>query len=122
VSADSVAEAPVRLQRGAAAAGELHRTDRQAVGDSAYLDLFSFRGRGEETVVIRMASDAFDTELRVLRRMEGAWAELADDDNGGEGTNSELTLTLPAAGEYLVMAKALRAGKTGPYTLTLDAP
>jgi hypothetical protein len=69
-----------------------------------------------------MASDAFDTELRVLHRVDGAWRELAEDGDGGEGTNSELTLTLPAAGEYLVMARALRPGETGPYTLTLDAP
>lgn len=122
VPADSVAEGPARLQRGTAAAGELHPTDRQALRDSAYFDLFSFRGREGETVVIRMESGAFDTELRVGHRVDGAWTELADDDDGGGGTNSELTLTLPADGEYQVMAKALRPGDTGAYTLTMDNP
>jgi hypothetical protein len=120
VSADSVAQAPTHWRRGTAATGELHPTDRQAVRDSAYFDLFSFRGSEGETFVIRMTSGAFNTELRVLHRVDGAWTELADDDDGGKGTDSELTLTLPADGEYLVMAKALRPGETGPYTLTLD--
>lgn len=88
--------------------------------DDSYYELWSFRGQAGETVTIRMASEAFDTYLHLGRMTDGAWQALETNDDGEDGTNSDLTFILPASGEYFIRANAFAEGQTGAYTLRVD--
>jgi hypothetical protein len=107
---------PVRLDR--AAQGELGEDDAQAADDSFY-DLFSYRGRAGETITITLRSEDFDAFLSVGRRVDGRFEVMESNDDGEEGTDSELTITLPEAGEYLIRANSLFPEETGAYTLQI---
>ncbi|HEX6040812.1 PPC domain-containing protein [Longimicrobium sp.] len=118
--ADTVQDPPAELRAGTSVGGVLDRWDRQGALDPAYLDVYTFRARqAGETVVIRMESDDFDTELRVVHVQAGAWTTLDVDDDSGFGTDSELTITFPDPGEYEIHARAHYAGDTGRYTLSV---
>ncbi len=78
-------------------------------------DVYRFTGTAGQRIRVEMASDDFDTYLQ-LSDAEGA--SLAEDDDGaGEGTNSRLSFTLPADGDYLIEARAFSEGSLGAYTL-----
>ena len=79
-------------------------------------DYWSFEGEAGQVVRITAGSDAFDTEVR-LRSPGGE--ELARDDDGGLGTDSQLEATLPAAGLYLVRVGAYTGTGTGPYQVAM---
>jgi hypothetical protein len=68
-----------------------------------------------------MASEDFDTFLALGRMVGGEWQDVDTNDDGEEGTDSVLTVTLPADGTYLVRANSLAGDATGRYTLTLRA-
>lgn len=77
-------------------------------------------GQAEETITVTMESDAFDTMLRVLMEGDAGWQQLAFDDDGGEGSNSAVTVRLPRNGPYLVEAGSVFEGARGRYTLRLE--
>lgn len=99
--------------------GRLDESDSRADDDSFY-EAWRYMGGVGETVTIRMRSADFDTYLVVGHVVDGAWTELATNDDASEGTDSELTLTLPQNGEYVIRANAFAAGQTGRYTLRID--
>ena len=81
-------------------------------------DIYRFAGTAGQRIRVEMASDAFDTYLQIS---DAEGASLAEDDDGaGEGTNSRLTFTLPADGDYLIEARAFGDASTGAYTLTVS--
>jgi hypothetical protein len=63
-----------------------------------------------------MTSDQFDPYL-FIRGADG-YAHDNDDDGSG-GFNSRLELTLPADGEYLIVATSYAPGETGSYELNI---
>ena len=123
-----VQQAPARPDPGAPR-GDIQPgvTRRGSLGDGdalmpnrSYYELWRFTGRPGQRVRISVASDDFDTRL-VWARMVGAEAlGMSADDDGGEGTNSELTVEVDADGEYAVMVSAMSAGQTGAYTLRVE--
>lgn len=108
---------PIRL--GESIMGWLAEGDRQAADDYAFLDLYAYRARAGETVTIELISDEFDAEVRVGRWVGGVWEELGSNDDGGEGTNSLLTVTFPEDGEYEIHARSLYPGDTGRYHVSV---
>ncbi|HEU4883417.1 MAG TPA: PPC domain-containing protein [Longimicrobium sp.] len=98
--------------------GSLSTSDPQAQNDS-YYDEWSFEGRRGETVIVSMESSAFDTYLYLGTRRRGNFQEIARDDDGGNGTNSRLSVRLPEDGVYVIRASSLHE-RTGQYTLTLN--
>lgn len=110
--------AALPLEIGPAVAGELAEGD--AVAENAtFYDLYVYQGRAGETVTIRLDSNAFDAYLAIGRAENGEFRLLDSNDDGPDGTNSVLRVTLPDDGEYLVRANALMGGETGAYTLRL---
>ncbi len=107
------------LAVGATARGELDEGDFTVESDGSYFEEWSFSGSAGQEVVVRMGSDDFDTYLSVGRMQDGEFRELGSNDDGDEGTDSMLELTLPADGEYVVRANSFAAGETGEYTLRL---
>lgn len=107
------------VQPGQTRRGSLGDGDALAAGGS-YYELWTFRGRPGQRVRISAASDDFDTRL-VWARMAGREAlGVTADDDGGEGSNSELTVEVGADGEYGVIVNAMRPGQTGAYTLRVE--
>lgn len=82
------------------------RTDRQA-----------FDGNAGDTVEISMTADEFDTYL-ILTGPDGTEL-VAEDDDGGSGTNSTIVTDLPADGVYTIWAGSYSGTDTGEYTLSV---
>ena len=107
---------PIRL--GEAVRGELTTDDVQA-GDNSYYDLYAYQGRAGETITITLRSDEFDAYLALGQLSAGTFEEMESNDDGPDGTDSEIRITLPESGEYLIRANALSEGETGAYTLRI---
>lgn len=83
----------------------------------AYREVWRFRGHPGQRVTFAAASREFDTQI-FWARMEGEEAlPLRMDDDGGEGSNSELTVEVEEEGEYAVIVRSTGTGEAGVYTL-----
>lgn len=93
--------------------GELTEEDLP-LGDGTYYDRYCFDSSEGETIGIDMVSEEFDTYIHLW----GPNGEYYYDDDGGEGVNSRLHLTLPSTGTWEIWAGSY-APATGEYTLCL---
>jgi hypothetical protein len=98
------------VSRGVEAYGTLTTSD-PTLSDGTYYDQWTFTARAGEHLLIDVGSTEFDTKLYVGRIVGGEWIELDYDDDGGEGTNSQLAFTPAATGEYVIRVQ--------PYSTTL---
>ena len=60
------------------------------------------------------------TYIVLGQMVDGEWSQTAFDDDGAGGNNSRLAHTFETAGEYLIRANTVGAGKTGAYTIRVD--
>lgn len=86
--------------------------------DNSYFNAYSFEGSAGQQVVIDMASNEFNPYLILLTPNGVA---LAQDDDSGGGGNSQLNVTLPDSGTYIILANSYAPGETGNYLLQLAA-
>jgi 3'-phosphoadenosine 5'-phosphosulfate sulfotransferase len=100
--------------------GELTRSDPM-LSDSSFYDQYVYQGRPGDRLEITMRSSDFDTYLRWGRLEGGRLAAEVNDDDGGGGTNAKATVTVGGSGVYVIQANAFEPGKTGSYTLTVQA-
>lgn len=114
-----VTAVPVPIRAGQAMEGRLDAADPRADDDSFY-EPWVYMGGVGESITIRMSSGEFDTYISFGRVRNGTWEELANNDDGPDGTDSELTVTLPENGEFVIRANAFREGESGRYTLRVD--
>jgi hypothetical protein len=99
---------------------ELTSADAELPG-RGFVQHWTFDGRAGDRVRVRMRSDDFDTYALVGRVVDGAFTELAsNDDAADDGTNSMVELTLPADGPYVVRATTFAGGATGTYTVHVE--
>jgi hypothetical protein len=104
---------PIRL--GETVGGELTKND--GVNDGgARADAYAFTATAGQRVEVTMKSDAFDAYLELF---DPSGESIAQNDDGGDGTNSRLIATLKEAGVYRIEARALGADPTGAYRLAL---
>ncbi|MGH7720086.1 MAG: PPC domain-containing protein [Gemmatimonadaceae bacterium] len=108
---------PVRI--GHTVSGDLSASDPKLDDDSHY-DLYSYQGRAGERIRITLRSGDFDAFLALGRMSAGRFDSVESDDDGGGGRDSQLELTLPADGEYLIRANTLSGRETGRYTLRVE--
>jgi hypothetical protein len=115
----AVTSAPRPIAVGQTVSGRLDETDAVLEDDDTFYDTWLFTGRKGQRVQIEMKADSLDAFLSV-GRMEGTEFNSikTDDDGGGEGTNSRMTLVLPDDGQYVIRANEVGT-KTGAYTLSL---
>lgn len=112
--AQSAADMDVEL--GVPIQATLESTD--AVSDrGGYSDSYMIAGSAGTTIEVQLRSDIFDTYLYV-RGPDGG--DIAYDDDGGDGTNSRLHVTLPQDGPYTIIATSYSGGATGAYTLEVS--
>jgi hypothetical protein len=110
---------PSGIRVGQTVQGALTARDPETDEGQAY-DAFSFRARAGDRFAIDLISDAFDPVVRVGRMQNGAFTELAmNDDTLETGLNSRLIFTAEDGGEYVIRATPLVAGGEGAYTLAL---
>lgn len=124
LAAASLAAAPVAAQTplrvGQTVTGTLESGDARM--EDGYFDAYVLRGRPGERVVVRMVSDDFDTYLRWGNEEDGEWLDQWVDDDGGEGTNARLVVTLSEEGEYELRAAGFGEDAVGAYELSVSAP
>lgn len=77
-------------------------------------DRWSFTANAGDMIGLSMVSE-FDNYLELYDA--GGNLLVSDDDSGGSG-DAHISYTLPAAGQYMIVARAYSDG-TGPYTLAL---
>jgi len=102
--------APGETKRAALAA-----TDHM-LSDSSHFGRWQFQGSRGQRVTVNHRSSAFDTYLFVGK--QGA-AEIAGENDDTEGTDSEVSLTLPDDGVYVILAGSFAPKETGEYAVTL---
>ena len=90
-----------------------------SIENSRPVQLWSVRGVAGERATIRLESDDYDSYLYFGGP---GMAETLTNDDGGEGLDSELTVTFPETGTYMIGAAALSSGANGSYTLTVTEP
>lgn len=99
--------------------GHLDDNDPQG-DDESYFDYWTYQGHSGERLKITMASDAFDTYVSIGTVSNGTFTEISSNDDGPEGTNSLLEVTLPSTGTFTIRAKALSGENEGEYTLKVE--
>jgi hypothetical protein len=110
--------APRRVEVGQSTGGTLDPIDAFPA-DGQATDEWVVTASAGQRLTITAAADSFDTYLSIGREQNGAFQEIVNDDDGGEGSNSLAVLDVPQAGEYIVRVRAYvgtPAGK-GEYTL-----
>jgi hypothetical protein len=123
---ERVARAPAAarpLESGQQVNGQLDENDAVLETDGSFYELWSYRGHAGEQLRIRMDSEDFDTYV-AIGRMEGGcgdFEEIATMDDGGDGTNTLLEITLPEDGEFVIRANSFSADQTGDYTLVVES-
>lgn len=96
--------------------GFLEAGDCGVDGGNPAVDFYQFVGSDQYTVTIDMQSAQFDTFLVLL---DGDANVLASDDDGGPGSNSRITFTLPEDDTFVIAASSFGIGEEGKYTLNL---
>ncbi|HEU4562422.1 MAG TPA: S1C family serine protease [Longimicrobium sp.] len=104
-----------RITLGQTVSGRLASNDFRRP-DGSYADAFVYTGRAGERITVTLRSRDFDA-WAVVDDPNGPLRE-HDDDSGGN-LDAELTVTLPHAGQYLIVANSVAEGATGAYTMSL---
>jgi hypothetical protein len=98
--------------------GELTDSDPRVEQDNSPYDDYTFEADQGWTITVDMQSEAFDTYLWLIGPNN---TSLAQDDDGGEGTNSRITYTAPERGRYTVRANSYDGEGRGAYTVHIVA-
>lgn len=85
--------------------------------DNTYYDEYSFQGRAGQQVTITLESSEFDTYL-ALGDNNGNLIDSNDDFQSGS-TNSQIVVTLPQDGDYIIIVNGYSPADQGRYSLTV---
>lgn len=110
---------PREIAIGQTMEGSLAETDAVLDEDDTFYDLWIVSGEAGQRLTIDMKAETFDAYLAFGRMENGELNVSSNDDDGGDGTNSRIRVTLPETGEYVIRANSLGAGGVGPYTLSV---
>ncbi|MDB4951950.1 MAG: peptidase [Gemmatimonadetes bacterium] len=98
--------------------GTLDSSDAK-LDDGSYIDQYVYHGRAGEHLTITMKSTDFDSYLNFGTLNGGTFSSTQSDDDSGGGNDSQISVTLPANGDYAIRANSLMAGAAGSYTLSV---
>lgn len=118
-SAEAAPSGVPAIAMGQTVSGRLDASDPKLPDDS-HFDLYLYRGRPGEQVLVTLRSPDFDAYLAGGRMVAGRFeAEQRDDDSGG-GTDAQLVATVGQGGVLAIQANSLSARQTGRYTLAVQ--
>lgn len=116
--------APARVR-----AATLGQDNAGSFGDSTARDdedkpfeLWTIRGRAGQRLQIRMESTDFDSYLHFGSMDGDVFVSSAFDDDGGQGLNARLNVTLDDSGRGVVKTTAVGSDARGSYTLRIAEP
>ncbi|GEM_PF-429222 len=92
-------------------------SERDPVRGGHFCKVYPIAMKAGQLYTIDLMSGAFDAYLR-LEAPNGA--QLAANDDGGDGLNSRIVFPAQADGVYRVIATTYSGGATGPYTLQVQ--
>jgi hypothetical protein len=87
--------------------------------DDTYMDGYFYDARPGEQITATLRSPDFDSWL-TMDEPNGSFRKWDDDSAGGR--DSQLTVTFPEAGRYLIVAGTVGKHTTGSYTLSISKP
>ncbi len=85
-------------------------------GSTYYFDPYAFSGTAGQQITLALASSQFDPFIEAVTPA----GEALEDDNGGGGTSSKITLTLEQSGTYFFRATSAFPLQSGAYALTFS--
>lgn len=102
------------LMAGLNARGELDPSDPVMGADKTPYEVWSYAGKAGEVLLVTMRSTRADAYLMVVRQGPDGMKTIGEDDDGlgGGTTDAGIRVTLPADGEYLIIANS--AATLGP--------
>lgn len=89
--------------------------------DDTPFALWSLQGRAGQTLLVRMRSSELDSYLESGRMEGGRFIAEAEDDDGGEGLDARLRVSLDRNGRATIRTSALGAG-LGAYSVSVAEP
>ncbi|NEO52816.1 MAG: tetratricopeptide repeat protein [Okeania sp. SIO3B5] len=95
--------------------GTLNQNSQQLEKDGSYFQQHTFAGRAGEAITIELSSSEFDAYLVLFDPNSKG---IAKNDDGGEGSNAKITITLPTTGTYTVIVNTYEKGEQGSYKLS----
>jgi hypothetical protein len=98
--------------------GRLDSSD-PVLGDNSHYEIYSYRGRPGDQVLVTMRSGDFDAYLAVGSMLGEAFQSDESNDDGGGGTDAQILATLGVDGVLAIRANSLGAGETGAFTLNV---
>ena len=91
--------------------------DDDDVISHGYAQVFTYEGTAGEEVSLELVSEEFDSYLYLIGPANG----VVSDDDGADGLNSRIQITLPESGTYRIVASSLYNG-TGAFKLRVLRP
>jgi serine protease Do len=82
--------------------------------DGSFFNAYTFRANAGQRLTIDMVSNEIDAYLILL---DPNGRDIAQNDDGGGGTNARLMTVVPATGTYTVLANSYSSGEAGEYEL-----
>jgi 3'-phosphoadenosine 5'-phosphosulfate sulfotransferase len=104
-----------RLRVGQTVRGELGDGDYE--GEAGLEDHYRIEGAPGSQITVYAESDDFDTYLEFGTWSGGELEMTSDDDDGGQGTNSEMVAEFGDAGVHHVVVRSFSGDEAGAYTL-----
>jgi hypothetical protein len=122
LEAPPVRETPVggTIEAGSQVTSTLADDDTR-LGDGSPYHEWSFSGAAGDRITIEMISSDFDAYISIGRLENGAYVELAENDDYGQGTDSRVEFVPPSNDTFLIRASALFEEGRGNYTLSLTS-
>lgn len=115
----ALAQSAGPLAVGATVEGAIEEGDQTAEDGAYRYDDYAVTARAGQRFEAILRAPEFDTYLEVFPADDTTEALASDDDGLGEGTDSRLRFTAPAAGTYTLRARPLSGLDGGAYTLSL---
>ena len=115
----ALAQSAGPLAVGATVEGAIEEGDQTADDDAYRYDDYAVTARAGQRFEAILRAPEFDTYLEVFPADDTTEALASDDDGLGEGTDSRLRFTAPAAGTWILRARPLSGLDGGAYTLSL---
>lgn len=97
----------------------LRATDPKMSGRGGFR-VYRFDARADKRYIITMEAPDFDAYVWVARQVGVLTEDIANDDDGGGGTNSRLRFKPPVNGSYFLVAQSLSSEGAGGYTLRVE--
>lgn len=103
---------------GSAVSGVLSDNSNVLESDNSFFDAYTFDAQQGQQISIDMVSQDLDAYLILL---DPNGRDIAQDDDGGNGTNARLVTTAASSGTYTILANSYGVGEVGEYRLQVSA-